>query len=113
MLGLISLIFPTVTEAAFFLRLEGQFLILQKEVSYRRDLPPTATIEQVMADNGGWVAQSEKPFQLTLDPIDLWVRFERCVGVFLRWSPGSCAGAIGQHLLHPTGVGGRDPPRRR
>lgn len=76
MLGLISLIFPTVNEAAFFLRGEGQFLILQKEVSYRRDLAPTANIEQVMADNGGWVAQSEKLFPLTLDPIDLWVRFD-------------------------------------
>ena len=76
LLGLLHPQFSSVGEAAFFLRSEGQFLILQKEVSYRRDLAPNATIEQVMAVNAGWVAQSEKPFPLTLDPIDLWVRFD-------------------------------------
>ena len=68
LLGLLFPQFSSVGEAAFFLRSEGQFLILQKEVSYRRDLAPNATIEQVMAVNAGWVAQSEKPFPLTLDP---------------------------------------------
>jgi len=70
------LIFPAVTDAAYFLREEGRFLTLEKEVSYRRDLAPTANIEQVMVANEGWVAQSDKPFPLTLDPIDLWVRFD-------------------------------------
>lgn len=76
LLGLLLPQFSSIGEAAFYLRNEGQFLILQKEVSYRRDLAPNATIEQVMADNGVWVAQSDKPFPLTLDPIDLWVRFD-------------------------------------
>ncbi len=76
LLGLFFPQFPSVVQGAFYLRSEGQFLILQKEVSYRRDLAPNATIEQVMAANGGWTAQSEKKFPLTLDPIDLWVRFD-------------------------------------
>ena len=76
LLGLLLPQFSSIGQAAFFIRNEGRFLVLEKEVSYRRDLAPNTTIEQVMAVNGGWVAQSEKPFSLTLDPIDLWVRFD-------------------------------------
>ena len=76
LLGLLFPQFSSIGEAAFFLRNEGQFLVLQKEVSYRRDLAPTADIAQIMAADEGWVAQSEKLFPLTLDPIDLWARFD-------------------------------------
>ena len=76
LLGLLLPQFSSIGEAAFFLRNEGQFLVLQKEVSYRRDLAPAANIAEVMAADGHWVAQSEKLFPLTLDPIDLWARFD-------------------------------------
>ena len=76
LLGLLLPQFSSIGEAAFFLRNEGQFLVLQKEVSYRRDLAPAANIAQVMAADEHWVAQSEKLFPLTLDPIDLWARFD-------------------------------------
>lgn len=76
LLGLLLSQFSSVGRAAFFMRAEGKFLVLEKEVSYRRDLASTANIAEVMADNGSWVTQSEMPFPLTLDPINLWVRFE-------------------------------------
>jgi class 3 adenylate cyclase len=76
LLGWSGVVFPTFCEAAFFQRSEGRFLVLQGEVSYRRDLAPSANIEQVLAANTGWVAQKEKPFPPTLDPIELWVRFD-------------------------------------
>ena len=70
------LVLPLVGSAAFFQRGEGQFLVLNQEIAYRRDLPANATITQAMAANEGWIAQSATPFPLTLDPINLWARFE-------------------------------------
>ncbi|MDI1335570.1 MAG: adenylate/guanylate cyclase domain-containing protein [Lacunisphaera sp.] len=67
---------PLAVQAAFFQRGEGQFLILKNEVEYRRDLAADATITQAMAANEGWIAQSATPFPLTLDPINLWARFD-------------------------------------
>jgi class 3 adenylate cyclase len=66
---------PLVSRGAFFLQAEGRFLILQKEVSYRSDLAPTTPIEEVMAVQDGWVAQSEKPFLPSPGSIHLWARF--------------------------------------
>ena len=73
---LVLLALPLAVQAAFFQRGEGQFLILKNEVAYRHDLAADATITQVMAANEGWIAQSATPFPLTLDPINLWARFD-------------------------------------
>ena len=73
---LVLLVLPLAVQAAFFQRGEGQFLILKNEVAYRHDLAADATITQVMAANEGWIAQNATPFPLTLDPINLWARFE-------------------------------------
>lgn len=76
LLGLLLSQFSSIGEAAFYLRREGRFLTLEREIGYRRDLAPTANIEEVMSAGEGWVLQGKKPFPLTLDPIDLWVRFD-------------------------------------
>ena len=76
LLGLLLSQFSSIGEAAFYLRREGRFLTLEREIGYRRDLAHTANIEEVMSAGEGWVLQGKKPFPLTLDPIDLWVRFD-------------------------------------
>ncbi len=75
-LVIVLLASPLAGRAAFFLRNEGRFLILEDEVGYRIDLPPTAPIEQVLATSDGWLTQRDKPFQPASEPLSLWARFE-------------------------------------
>ena len=68
---------PVISEAAFFGRRAGQFLVLEKEISYQDRPSAEVSLEQVMTAPGAWISQAEKPgFPLTKDPVSLWARFD-------------------------------------
>ena len=75
-LAVALLCFPEVCRAAFFEREAGRFRVLTTEISDRLDLPSDATLEQAMSAASGWTSQVEKPFPLTKDPVQFWVKFD-------------------------------------
>src|SRR4051812_31756831 len=52
------LCFPTICQAAFFARQVGEFLVLEKEISYRTDFPAGTGLDQAMTATGTWVLQA-------------------------------------------------------